>query len=935
MWIRASSILSKKGNGVVNGRYGWATLRAVALHAIVVQGFRESAEDAAIQLLALMGEMTPPKQSINDLGALSLEALDAAGGDDLTRTMDDSSRSDTYLDTQSYIADARSYVRERAKEVAKDARARSKELFSGQNTPSSLLTVAQSKWVEDDPIRVSILPMADFSSDFSNSVLALKAVWSTLKLDSCSIAQRRLLGQIFDLRKKSPASSLPSLGPSGSHSQNIPIEITAVTIVESDPKAALERVQTNRTVKKKDDVMATFFNPYATKKAENKATIVPLGEEQYVLITFANNLSIPFEIASCRLVFNTRRKDRIKAPAISFIIPGQTKSFRVQFPFLVLDWPNEDDNKDGTATLDIIGVHITSLSRSISLTIGRPVGVKPTVVDGPIIPNPACMFPRRKYGTKPGSTRKDGDIKCPSFEIVPPQPNLQLSFATSSTPIEDDMIIPAPLADGEIFMLPHLCLWNDSGLSGRGKIEQLRITAHGIPGLSEVTLFDLAGEKNGSGGAKPRNGMEAGSLPLSIYSDCAGIDEENLNTIGKPSGRTFISMKLSAAPNMGEQSSGCNVTIRFRYRGSPPTSNLEVWRKREVQIRVVRIKGPRMSSLTFRPDLSWDSGYSDLCKAFARRDAITGSKTTPVDVPPAGSAFDQEFVMNRLGQDPGIHVCNNEVVIMISVANETGGTIVLSQPDGSSMGFAGSPMDSLRILPGVSAKIPFQVPRVSRASDVCGQVAAMTRLKWKSEMSGSDSTDAGSTGGPMVPINRRPREGILEIPSVCMKNIADENPIFLSRICEAPCSITVEISGKKDGPVEGTSVALGKPVDVSIEIELAKWLTPDLLEQTNLTLEYFCCRQNCARNDGDGDEEVGSAACDYVWIGQIRKGLQTEGNSSSSTTGPHRARLIFLQEGVYYVSACVSFSRVDNEDEVKEVWWAAKAAKVHVLRSRQ
>jgi hypothetical protein len=161
-----------------------------------------------------------------------------------------------------------------------------------------------------------------------------------------------------------------------------------------------------------------------------------------------------------------------------------------------------------------------------------------------------------------------------------------------------------------------------------------------------------------------------------------------------------------------------------------------------------------------------------------------------------------------------------------------------------------------------------------------------------------------------------------------MKNIVNENPIFLSRICEAPCSIAVEICGSVDRSSEAKAVEIGKPVDISVELELAKWLPPGLLERTNLTLEYCCCRQNCASND-DGDEEGGH---DFVWIGQIRKALTAQG---SSPTGPHRARLMFFKEGVYFVSACVSFSSVDNEDEVKEVWWAAKAAKVHVLRSRQ
>lgn len=894
-----------------------------------MQGMRESSEEAAIQLLSLMGEMTPATRSINDLGVLSLEALDA--GDDVNRTMDESERSDPYLDTQSYIADARSYVRERAKEVAKDARARSKELFSGQNAPSSLLTVAQSKWVEDDPIRMAVLPMAEFSSEFSAKILALRGVWSTIRIESCSMAQKRLLGQILELRKNSPASSVPeTLSAPGNHRQKLPIEITAIAVAESEPNANLERVQTNRPAERKDDAMATFFNPYATKKTEDNATIVPLGEEQYVLITFANKLSIPFEIASCKLEFSACRNDRIKAPAISFTIPGQTKKFPVQFPFIILDRPNGEQRNDGIDSLDIIGVHVTCLLRSISLPLGKSAVAEPDDFDRPIIPSPAWRYPRRKYYSKDSSAASV--LKSPRLEIVPPQPSIQISFAASSTPIEEDTIIPAPLADGETFTLPNLCLSNDPGLSGLGKIERLRVTAHGIPGLPEVVLFDLSGEKEvvDSNVANRKRRVTDSSLPLSVLADCVGFDEKSLNATGRQSISSFISLKLSAASNMGELSSVCNLTLRFRYRGAPASSTLEVWRKREVQIRVMRIKGPRMSSLTFRPDLSWDSAYSDLCKAFGRKESNRWHKPTQlqeIDTPSTESTDDRAFVVNRFGQDPGIHVCNSEVVVMISVANETAATIVLSKVDSSPMGFEGSPMDKVHILPGVSAKVPLQLPRIERASAICEQVTAMTRMKWESEMPEADLSDAGSTGGPMVPINRRHRAGVLEIPSACLKAIIDENPIFFSRICEAPCSIAVEICGGVDRTDETNAAELGKPIDVSIEMELAKWLPPDLLRRTNLTLEFCCCRQNCANNDDDDEDD----RRDYVWIGQIRKALMAEGNASA---GPHRARLLFFNEGDYFVSACVSFSRVDNMD-VKEVWWAEKAATVRIIRSRQ
>jgi hypothetical protein len=68
MWVHASKMLSEKGNKSDGGNYGWATLRAVALHGLAMQGVRASSEDAAVQLLSLMSEISsakpPSKESV-------------------------------------------------------------------------------------------------------------------------------------------------------------------------------------------------------------------------------------------------------------------------------------------------------------------------------------------------------------------------------------------------------------------------------------------------------------------------------------------------------------------------------------------------------------------------------------------------------------------------------------------------------------------------------------------------------------------------------------------------------------------------------------------------------------------------------------------------------------------------------------------------------
>lgn len=913
LWMQASKLLPKCGNGLLTGKYGWATLRAVALHALVIQGIGEASDEAAIQLLSLMSEISPAEWTPQkDLKSLSLDTLKEVS--EIPRGMDESGRSDSVPDNTPYtIAEARSYVRERAKEVAKDARARSKGLFSGQNIPSSLLAVAQSKWVDDDPIPAVQLPMAEFSSDFSNKILALRSVWSAIKYEDCALAQRRLVGQISDLRRNRPASSFPNVSVAKRRSE-LPVKITSIEIVDSDPSTKLERVKLRQKAQEKDSAMATFFNPYADKKNKKSSSIIPLQEEQFVSVTFDNRLSIPFEIASCKLEFNVDQTDRIKAPAISFVIPGQTKNFLVKFPFIVL----ESDGENDVSSFTIVGIHVTTLSRSLFLKIKQPeeVDENSEPLDETNIPTPSALYPRRDYNVD--AKRKNDAVRSPILDIVPPQPFLQVCFASSPTPVDDDTIIPAPISDGETFTLPKLCLWNDPGQSGNGLVDELQISALGLPGASEILLFDLKGSKESKTSQKSKT-VES-SKALTVLADCVGLDESTLNGSQRRDS-SYVSIRLSAASDMGSTVSSCRVTLRVRYRGKPASSSLEVWRKREIEVRVLRVKGPRISSLSFRSDLFWSAAYSNMCRAFASQKVGQSFKPTLIEtqLTTFGSTDDDEFVINRLGQTQGVHACGNKVVVILSVANESSAEILLTRPDGSDFGFEDKAMKTLKILPGVSAKVPMVLPRLDRAAGICEQVVALTRLNWEADFSSGDGDGMGSSGGPMIPINRRIRKGLLEVPFVCLKNIVDENPVFLSRMCKAPCSISVTAKTLVESGIVVKTEKL-KPVDLSVDVEIASWLSKSLIHKTKVSLEFCCVRI--------GSTKEVLAPKDHVWAGQIRKTLIP---GDPSFENPHPARVLFLNEGSYNISACVSFSRIGEEEHSKEIWWAEKAVTVHVM----
>lgn len=919
LWAHAARLLPSKGNESDSGCYGWATLRAVALHGLAMQGLRETAEDAAVQLLALMGEINPPKRSDEPALFFSKFEEDMESGNNF----DDSVHSDSMSESASYIAAgesvvsaARTYVRETR---AKVAEARKTNFFSGVAKDSSLLTVAQSKWVEDDEIPTILLPMAEFS-EISESIIAMRAVWSASKFESCFSAQKRVVKEISDLRKKVPASSFPTdVATSKSHS--LPIRITSILMVESEAQAKLDRVKI-KSKEESNGAMATFFNPYANKKGQDETTIVPEEEERYILVKFANQLSIPLEIPRCQLEFNTSQSDRIKAPAISFVIPGQTKDFAVQFPFIVLKQDNIEE-QNVTTSFEIKGLHLTCLGRSFFLPLKHQLDELRQN-----IPDAAHLYPRRKY--KSENIYSGDSIRSPKIEIIPAQPNLLISFASSPTPIAEDTVIPVPLADGEIFALPNLFLSNDSGINGIGRIEELKITATGLPGLPEIVLFDINGASGrvdlDQGDSRVSTKVPA-AIPVTISAKHTGMD---INTLNDPklTKSSYLSLELTAMSDMGAHIRGCSVKVTFRYRGKTASPTLEVWRKREIEIRILRIKGPRISSMTFRPDLSWESAYPELCLALSRQEKHARYRPTKVrdalELPKAGETEHDEFVANRLGSDPGVHVCGDHVVALISVANESVSSIILASPNGPVGGFEGNAMETVKVMPGVGAKIPVILPRVDREPGIAEKLSSMTQLIWKSEITDNHVEASTDTGGTILPVNRRIRTGTMQIPLPCLRTIIDENPTFLSRICKSPCSIKVGLVGVEgDYPIH---LATEKPVNVTVDIVIADWVRDTVLKDTKHTLQ-FCC----ARKGADKEKDSESQQRNFVWCGHIRKSL---GSQDITQSHCHKARLIFLAEGDYMISACLSFSRVDVEDDVKEVWWAEKAQHVRVKRAQ-
>jgi len=740
-----------------------------------------------------------------------------------------------------------------------------------------------------------------------------------------------------------------------------------------------------------------------------QTTLVAEGEERVVLIELANKLSVPLEVPSCQLIFEKTGSHAIEAPPLSFIIPSKTKKFAVHFPVIVVASKtkptagNDDlvasessidaddeaagkappspsaDGEEGGEVLamiemfDLVGLKAVCLNRTHTISFKKAdeqkvqgdkkaVGVGSGDGDGfsRHMPPPASVYHRSAH-TKPTKKKEQVQVR---LEAVPAQPNLLVSFDKQQQPLDDEAMVPVHLSDGEIYTIPSFRLENDFGPSGMGKMERLQILAVGMPGLPEEVLFDTdaiaaAREAEDDDYLSSEDEYDASSSAFEEMMECDGLPPLKMKALpGKLSLKSIndktkqigegsvVSFQIAATHDMGDQlANGGNVRIRFRYRGPSPNPATEIWRKREVGLRIVRVKGPRISSLTFRSDLSWGSCYSELCRSLAqqklqweatpkwessriphRSGRSSDHDTREPMIPPrvARVAADGETpvddsLLYRVGMDPGVHVCGDEVVVLMAVANETNSTIILSNRKGLVGGFEGSPMPTVRVSSGVSVKIPVVIPRIERIDaengvmDIAAELIARTALQWVTEATDGDDDNA----------NKRRRQGRVRIPSRCLREIINEHKSFASRICKSPLSVKVDLSeaGQAGGDVQ---LSPGGSLVVNVEASVQSWVPKEVVPRLNVILEFCCARKDSA-NNALSEQDQGQVA--FIWCGQLRRAVGAEEEMK------HRARVAFLRPGVFVVSACAKISFAGSTTE--ETWWAPIAKSVTVEKKEK
>jgi hypothetical protein len=912
LWLLASQLYSGPANlSAHTGSYGWATLRASTLHALSLQGNTLLSQEAAELVLSLLGEMSPEaKKDVIKADAklakeTNKEETDALGGIHRSDVgaLDPSTRP-RFEDAEDLVSTAMSSA----------FATKLRDSFSTMTAASSILAV-QSKWADDEVIQPVDVPLAE-PSELSTSVLALSCVWSKVDYETCSASQKNCITRMLALRRALPASSLENRTSLINDSvSTMPLYISSAMAIQVDSTLELELVKLLKSpLKVKEGAMATFYNPFDNKGKSDKvaATRVAEEEERAMLIQFGNRLSVPLEVKRCELTFENNDSSRVKATALAFVIPPKSTGFTVHFPFTVLSRLSADEESDrsGNGIFEVKGMNLTCLGRSFFLPIYSST-TKPSPASGSL-PAPASNYPHV-------STKAKADVPegaKPLIEASPCQPMLRVFNATSGAPLEAGAVVSVNLSDGEIFTLPALRLENYAGPSGRGKIERLLISANGLSGKSDLVLYDSDSamafgaddsEEDFFHELVDKEKPRPLKLRAHVHSlTLAAMNQEN----GSDAGEGTVKFQIAAAHNMGTQiPAGTSVRIRFRYRGLSNEVN-EVWRTREIVLRVASVKGPHISSMAFRPDLVTKSALGDLGKSI-----VMHSPTRDGDEAEAnshglgtGQEKDESFVTNRVGLDSGMFVCSEEVVFLLTISNDTSSEITLSRPGGAVGGFAGCPLSTVKVHAGVSATVPVVVPRMPRVDetgapfDIVSDLVSKTSLFWE--------TKREDESGEVV------ARGRIRIPPVCLKDLMYRHPSFVPRICQSPLNMKLHVGGKVNE--SSALVSLGAPLEVSVEVELAAWLSEKSVENCTVTLELCCARQG-----GDSSSKTLKSR-DFVWCGKQQQKMNLNDPKKA-----HSARIAFVREGQFVISACARMSRTDDvKHSAEEIWFAPSATTV-------
>ena len=892
LWLLCSQLYSRTPNTLEkSGSYAWATLRASVLHSLSLLGSTSVSREAAELLLSLLTEISPNVPS----SAAKKKVATAKGTSTRTMTRTLSSQSSGVQDA-SVESDIVGSLRVNTEEgdssyYTNRFASRIRESFSTMTAASSLLAV-EAKWADEHAVPPMLVPLSDPASQ----VLSLGSVWQVIDFQHCSVSQRECVERIVALRKTtSTASSAPHTTTDiyGTEFNTLPLYVASPMTVEEDKALGLTCVKKKVTPKAETGALATFFNPFA-KKSDTFREIRVAGEEERVMVyQFGNSLAIPVRVSQCRLEFEGDIGDRVKSPTLTFEVPAKASSHTVRFPFTMVP-PSGDKGDVGSELFTVKGISLSCMNRSFFLPVApEPKGSEKVSKD---LATPASNYPHRTKKAVEETSKEDKTLK---LEVFPCQPNPKLAFLDPVAIIDADTKLEIGLTDGQVIATPSFRISNYSGPSGGGKIRRLQISVYGVPGTSESTIYDS--ETHEQTESADTSGDDFGrdleqENPPALKIRLVSIKNLSLSTINESDESSYgqVAFQLAASHNLGQKiQSESTIYIRFKFSGQPTTSS-EVWRIREIPIQISYIKGPRIASISLRPDLVQGPEYSQMCEILTCRSA--GST-----VQKAEEKTGNPSAAKQVGLDTGVDICSDTILAILVVVNETHEDIILSRSSGAVGGLEGHPLESIMLHSKVTSRIPVVLPRLSRFETSSSLVEALvekTTLVWETAKA-IKSTGQFARGRISVPVER-------------LNDIVSSTPALGPSICESPIQVDLVVNGKAPSS-DLVTVAPGQPIDISISAKVSPWVSKEIQEACKFTFEFFCSFQ---------DHKKSNEVRDHMWCGKVRHTISGKEDAAFS----HAAKVLLIQSGRYHLSGCVRIS----QGEADETWLALVAQEIFV-----
>ena len=891
LWLLCSQLMSRTPNTLEKaGSYAWATLRASVLHSLSLLGSSLVSREAAELLLSLLTHISPsfPKQgAATDRKILRRSAstgTESSGMRDSSVAVESDSVS---LHVNTDEGDSSRYTNAFASRI--------RESFTTMTATSSLLAV-EAKWADENVAAPALLPFANPSSE----AISLGCVWQSIRFQPCSIAQKECVERIISLRKTtSTTSSAPHTTTDiyGTDFNALPLSASCPMEVEEEGALQLTCIKKKSAPVADKGSMATFFNPFA-KKANKNSAIKVAGEEERVLVyQFKNSLAIPVRVSQCRLEFDADIGERVKSPTLTFEVPPMASSYKVRFPFTMVP-PSAKNGQVEPDKFEVKGIRLSCMNRSFFL----PVAPTSEGTDSGDIAIPASNYPHRPKAKVEESTEQKSNLK---LEVYPCQPNPKIAYAETDAAVDTDSKIEMGLTDGQVVATPLFRISNYTGPSGGGRIERLQITVVGIPGVQEYVIYDSEGHDatesaETSGDDFLRDLIELENPPA-MKIRLVSVKSLNLAAINNSdeSSPCQVAFQLAAGHNLGQKmSSETTITIRFKCSGQS-TASFEVWRIREIPLNISYIKGPRIASLSLRPDLIEGAYFTDMCKILLSRALRRPPESTDRD---DTSDQSETPVSLRIGLDDVVQVCSESILGILVVVNETNEDIVLSRSTGTVGGIEGYPLETLLLHNKVTSRIPVLVPRLPRLDNISELIDAIverTTLVWETAKA-VKSTGHFARGG-------------ISIPTEKLQEIIRSTPSIGPSLCQAPCQVDFTINGVKPSR-EATSVAPGQLLDISVSAQIASWVKRETRDLCTFTFEFFCSY--------DGHKS-GKDSRDHMWCGKVSHSVKgTEKDAALS----HSAKIILIRAGKYRLSGCIRI----RQKESCETWLAPVASRIVV-----